>query len=135
LASLTISGPGGTLTFSIVAGVVANSPPPFEQEIKQERAIVTHLIPGREGDRKQDMGKYDSSLRVSGKCKKADADTMFSWQGTAQTTGYTITELDDNGTAVFTSPPMWMKAFSMLPPKGQRLWFDYTLLFEELNNT
>lgn len=69
MASLTIYGPSGYLVLEIDpfgANSGYDSPPPIEQVVTRSRAVVVHPIPGREGNRKQDMGRDDDELTLSG---------------------------------------------------------------------
>lgn len=136
MATLTISGTGGTITLQITPATSGKrSPPPFEQEIKEERAIVTHPIPNRDGNRKQDMGRDDATVRLRGKCLVAERNTIETIIRTKQlpSSGITITHTDDDGANVYTSPAMILKSAMWGPRSGEPKWYNFDLFFLEKN--
>ena len=134
MASLTIYGPSGYLVLEIDpfgANSGYDSPPPIEQVVTRSRAVVVHPIPGREGNRKQDMGRDDDELTLSGIALGDDAnfiDGMASSSNSGQ--HYVITDEPDFGPGM-TYPNMWLKRISTGRRKGTSNWFTFAMTFVE----
>lgn len=134
MATLSISGPGGSLTMRIDSSGSDSgryTPPPLEQTVAGQRAIVIHEIPGREGNRKQDHGRDDDELTISGICLTADAGTMMAMKNTSNSGGaYTIIHSPDEGPGI-SYPPMWLRRVSIGIRKGTSHWWTFSMTFIE----
>lgn len=115
------------------AGVIGDgySPPPIDQNYTEERAIVTHEIPGRDGDRTQDQGRLLAGLTLTGICFQDVADMLVGMNRTGNGGGYyTIVYADDAGGGT-SYPPMWIRKCSVGPRKGTSKWRVFSVTFIE----
>jgi len=138
MAELSIEGPGGSFTLEIDPGGSdsgLNSPPPMEQNFTDGRIIAIHPIPGRTGNRKQDMGKDDAVLTLIGICLGDIAAVIQGLPGTPNSgEAYSITYTPDAGPGV-DYPDMWLQRCSVGVRKGSVLWHTFSMTFIEKNQT
>jgi hypothetical protein len=138
MASLTIENPSGFVTLEIDpnAGMDAypgGSPPPLAQNYTEERVIIVHPIPYRDGDRKEDMGRSDAELTLSGICRQDIAAALVSMVRTSNSgQHYDIVFTDDSGNGTeYTA--MWIKRVGIGVRKGSAFQKTWSVTFTEQN--